>query len=370
MCHSKILLSLLLIAGLMSACKTATPKAGPVAGATPLGDIKVGEQNLTDKNQAIDSAVKAQGARVAASLYVIRDYNKKNTDPISLQVISREIDVALKEIGVDPDLIALQAAQDRAALFDQGKTAEAGKAYDQAVSAAQKASEEVGKLRTENDQLRADLLTKISAKDAELVKNQAANQKIVNDLNQKIQEINNAHKKSLQQWTARLLVIAGTLGVIGTGVLVWLTFGTAGLAVVKKGLGAWAGSLVLIGSGFIVSQPWFLWVVGGAVLLIIAGIAVLLWRAKQGDTTLKKTVQSIEEQHVDNPTAAADLKTGYQAVNLDDAQKSIIDQAKKSIDNSYIVQQGKKLANLLNPSPAPVVATSPAVVSASVSPTS
>lgn len=339
-----------------------------MAGATPLGEIRNSEQSLADKNQAVETAVKAQGARTAASLYVIRDYNKKNTDPISLQVISREIDVALKELGVDPDLIALKAAQDRASLFDQGKTAEASKAYDTAVAAATKASEDVGKLRAQNDQLRTDLAAKISAKDDELVKNQAANQKVIDSLNAKIKEINDAHRKSLQQWTARILVIAGILGVVGTGVLVWLSFGTGGLTVIKKGIAAWAGSLVLIGSGFIVSQPWFLWVVGGAILLIIAGVAILLWRAKQSDTTLQKTVQSIAEQKVDNPAAAADLTKNYQADNLDAAHKTIIEEAEDNIDKSYIVQQAKKLANVLNPSPAPVVSATPAAAVTQVTP--
>lgn len=315
--------------------------AAPAAGASPLGEIKDADARLAEVSKNIEATYRAREARVAASLYLIREYNKRNPEPISVEFIDREIGLLLRELGVDPDPSALDLARSRAALIEQGKKEESEKAYGSALSAIQKKAEESGRLMAERDHIRSDLTAKLAQKDAQLQRNQRENQQKLDALSAEIEKIQSDYRHSLQQWAARILVGVGIAGIIGTGVLVWLTYSTGGMAVIKKALLAWIGSLLILGSGFIVSQPWFLWAAGGALILFIAGVVILLWRAKQSDITLKKTVQSIEEQHVDSPAMAADLKEGYQDVNLDGPQKKVIDQAKARIDTSYMIERAK-----------------------------
>lgn len=316
--------------------------AKPTGGVAPLSEIRTQENVLDQKIRDIEAASTRRDARVAASLYLVRDYNQKNPEPISMEVIGREIDLVLRELGIDPDMVALSAARSRARLVEEGKKSEADKAYGAALAAAGKASEEVGKLRAEKDALRASLVDQLSKKENELIQNQQENQRLVDELRKKDEE----YRKSLRAWTARILIGLGVLGVVATGVLVWLSFGTGGLSVVKKGAGAWAGSLLLIGSGFIVNQPWFMWACGGAILIFLIGLAVLIWRSKQTDRTLKKTTQTLEEVKIDNPQLAKSIKEEYEDVNLDDAQKSIMQKARARIDKTYVQEVIQKRAGI------------------------
>lgn len=87
---------------------------------------------------------------------------------------------------------------------------------------------------------------------------------------QEIQDLKDQNSKHLQAWAARILI---GVGIAGLAACAFAIFSSGLTALPKAGLGAVA-SLLFIGAGIIVGQPWFLWAVG---IAAVVGIAAIIW---------------------------------------------------------------------------------------------
>lgn len=161
-----------------------------------------------------------------------------------------------------------------------------------------KANEEWAKARGEASKLSsqiADLAKQLSAQQEKAAREQAEQKA---RFEKEIKDLKDGNVKTLQTWLSRILIGAGVAGLAACAFVIF----SSGLAALPKaGLGG-IGSLLFIGAGLIVGQPWFLWVAGGALLL---GVAASVWYGIHLHQT-SKIAQSLARRDQDILDAAAE----------------------------------------------------------------
>ena len=336
----RILIALLLVLG-MSGCQRLTkpPKAAPFNSATTIGNISEAVTRLSASNRDIEAASARREAAISAYLDVVNELLVTQVNSPAVAAMQTLVSLARNTSLQSPDLLKLAAARQLIQMQADGRLAEAGAEEEKLRAEVIREAALDTELKAARQKLEDALSARISDLSAERIESSRKNQAAMNALTEEINDLKTGHTRSLQVWTARILVGAGILGIAASGALVWLAFSVNPLRAVTRALPLVAGSLLSIGCGFIVSRPWFIWVAGVTAVFITVGIIVLLRHGRITNktlaTTLRKTIQSAEEQQVENPAAALDFKE-YQQDNLDDAEKRLVDDIKPSIDRSYI----------------------------------
>ncbi len=342
----RLLLTALLV--LLVACShpSKAPTAQPTASAATIGSASTAVDDLSARNKEIEvSTAKREGA-IAAYLDVAIEVLSAQT--VNLATLRTLINLARSNVNHIGDATKMVAAREIADLQAAGRTKEATAATNilsKDALAAATAEAELKALRAEQE---SALANRIAALERERLENTKKNQDAINKLHQELIEERENRGRSLRTFTARVLVGIGIAGIIGSGLMIWSLFSVNPLKAFKSAIPLVAGSLLSIGCGLIVNQPWFLWAVGVVVVVLIVGVAGLIIHnhktQKVLTSTLTKTVQSVEEQSLENAPAAKDLKE-YQEANLDTAEKKLIDELLGKIDRTYIEKVIKSKAS-------------------------
>jgi hypothetical protein len=122
------------------------------------------------------------------------------------------------------------------------------------------------------------------------------------------------------------------------------------LSMFLAGLALYRGKIDLAGvAGSIAAAMALLWwalgntlVMVSAFVLVVLGVGFYMWsrhkKAMKTEEALRRTVQSVEELKIDNPSAARELKE-YNDANMDQEHKEIIQALKPTINDKYLREQ-------------------------------
>lgn len=343
----KILLFLFLV--LVAGCQRSSkpPVASPLNTPSTIGNTADAAAALSSSNREIEIASAKRESAISAFMDVALEMIQAQQMTPAMGAIQAMIELARTTSIQPPDFIKLAAARQLAQLHAAGKEDEARQERAKLDGEARAAADAVVELRAAREKLEAVFHARIADLEKERADSLRKNQEAMNALTAEINELKSNYSKSLQAWTARILIGIGITGIVISGGLVWLSVSVNPLAAVKRAAPLVLGSLLSIGCGFIVNQPWFPWAVGITIIVFLGGMALSVTHARRTTTTLattlRKTIQSAEEQQVENPAAALDFKE-YQKDNLDDAEKKLVDDIKPSINRKYINEIQKKRA--------------------------
>lgn len=330
---------LLLLLVVMAGCQRPSkpPIAQPYAPAAVIGTTAEAAARLSAGNKEVEQADARRESVVAAYLDVAIEAISSGSP--NLSSIRTLIELARANIHHIGDATKMVAAREIVNLHAAGREKEAEAArsiLSKDALAAATAEAELKAVRAEQE---SALANRIAALERERLENTKKNQDAISRLHQELLEERENRGKSLRTFTARVLVGVGIAGIIGSGLMIWSLFSVNPFKAFTRAIPLVAGSLLSIGCGLIVNQPWFLWAVGIVVVALIVGVAVLVVYNHQTQrkltSTLTKTVQSVEEQSYENPNAAKDLKE-YQEANLDTDEKRLIRELMGKIDRTYI----------------------------------
>lgn len=326
------------------------PTASPFNTPTTIGNTADAAAALSASNREIEIASAKRESAISAFLDVALELFQSQQLTPALSAIHAMVELARTTSIQPPDYAKLIAARQLAQLHISGKEDEARKERVKLDGEARAAADAVTELRATREKLEAAFHARVAEMEKERADSLRKNQEAMNALTAEINELKSNYSKSLQAWTARILIGIGIAGIVISGGLVWLSVSVNPLAAVKRAAPLVLGSLLSIGCGFIVNQPWFPWAVGITIIVFLGGMALSVTHARRTTTTLattlRKTIQSAEEQQVENPAAALDFKE-YQEDNLDDAEKKLVDDIKPSINRKYINEVQKKRAQTI-----------------------
>jgi hypothetical protein len=342
-------IALLILAVVLTGCQSHRKirDALPYNTAKSIGATSEAVYRLSEKNREIEKSDAKREASISAFL-------EASLEVILAQPLTPEM-VALKSLvglarGMSiqiPDVQALSDAREIARLRRENKIDQAEKAESKISLALKKSGEMDMAMRLQRDKFQSELGERIEFLEKEREEALRKNQQAIASLNSELIQVKSSYAQSLQAWTSRILIGIGIAGIVGSGAMIWLTFSVNPILAFKRAAPLVIGSLLSIGCGFIVTQQWFIWAASIAVLIFLIGIFLVVWHGRVTNktltATLKKTIQSAEEQQVENPSAAIQFKE-FQKNNLDDLEKQLIDKIKSKIDRKYIDKALKKQA--------------------------
>jgi hypothetical protein len=288
---SFVILCLVTIAACHSTSYTSKPsstptQAVPVVTAAAKTDVAIAKVDSAD-DQRVAAMITVAG-KVKANVAEANDANNGNPDGAPKTVVAGETSLALTRLkDVPDDPVEAQAAKDRRALVETGKTQQAQAAYTDANAKALQLSKDLGKAeadaaqaRVERDKVRQD------EKDANAtyIKNAEA-AKTAHEA--EIAKLNREHQAQLDELKsaeARKQALYLRLG--------------AGLCLLVLGVGVGFGqfeglkrtwvfglfALVLFGLAQLVTQPWFMYAVLVGTIVVMIAVGFWLWQhQKKGD---------------------------------------------------------------------------------------
>jgi hypothetical protein len=150
------------------------------------------------------------------------------------------------------------------------------------------------------------------ANELEKQSNKTALEKLLKEKNDAIDAANDAHAKSLQRWAAKILIGSGIAVIVCCGGFIFMT----GIAALSKAIPGALGGLLLIGSGVIVGQKWFLWVAGAGVVAIIAwaiAACIHVYHTGQLEKRLRTSVQDLKDEAQAGVPKAVDAFNEFKA---------------------------------------------------------
>jgi hypothetical protein len=289
--------------GLCQGCSTVRTLINP-AGPKNAALIASLQTQVTDLKGQVAAKDTLLGS-VAGNVYGVHQGAEHIEAGKGKDIVVAEADLAASKTG--PASPAEQAAADARIIATlKGDLAEQKRLYGVAIAEGTQLKQTIDahtSAITARDSEIAQLKTAQAAEQADAKVNLDRTLKANADA---LQAANDAHAKNLQAWASRLLIGLGIATVIGCGALIFLT----GISALAKAVPGALGGLLLIGAGIIVGQSWFLYVVGGAlVLLLIGGILVgrHLYLTGQIETKLRAATQDLKDE------AAAGVPVAKQA---------------------------------------------------------
>ena len=213
-------------------------------------------------------------------------------------VAVNELTVAQSRLSdVTPDPQEQAAAADRRALVETGRADEARKNALAAVEQGRKDSAELVQLReharklaTERDNLAADLV-------AQAERNRIENQKAIDAALAAAKKAQDEQRNTMLQAQGEKLTWIGT-GCISVAILAAVGIGFFGSFLVLRKLAIYLVALAAVGFLFlgaaqIITQPWFMWVCAGIILLGALLGAIWAWKhQKRGDIASELAIRS------------------------------------------------------------------------------
>ncbi len=266
------------------------PKQEQARPAAPLGS----GQQVTAATTAAANAATATADAEAERLAKLRanvDAAAGAPNIEAAPVAVNELTVAQGRLAdVQPDAAEVAAAAERRALVEAGRAEEARQNALAAAEAGKRDAALIAELRgtaaklaAERDKLAADLI-------AQAERNRIANAAALAEARD---EARNGVLRSQVAWLNRIGFgcMAVAIGSLGIGLAI------GGIAALRRvgplAVVAGVGSLLCFGTAQIVGAPWFLWAVGGVLLVLVTWFAAWAWKhQKRGDLASELATRS------------------------------------------------------------------------------
>lgn len=238
----------------------------------------------TNAQANVDTKSAERLSQVKANIDSARSSNQANPPGTPKVQVEGELSIADNRLSdVQPDPVEVAAAAQRALLVEQGKTAEAQLAYQNAANDGKAQASAITKAQADRDQANKDRDAAFAARDkavsdfaAQVEKNRIANQKIIDDAN---------NAATATQVHMLDLAALACLALFGLGL------GFGGAAGLKLSWPFGVFSVLCFGLAQIIAQWWFMWACGGAI--VIAGAAAAWWVYKHYKLgTLKEAAEA------------------------------------------------------------------------------
>ena len=311
------LLTLACLALLVSGCPKSQPVARPSA---PMGSGAQVTASQSAANEADNAAKAAENERLS-KLRANVDAAATAPNIEAAPVAVNELTVAQGRLSdVTPDPQEQAAAAERRALVEAGRAEEARQNALAAAEAGRRDAVLIVELRAtaaslaaERDKLTAELI-------AQAERNRVANEAA---LAKARDEARNGVLRGQVTWLNRIGFgcMAVAIGSLGIGLAI------GGVAAIRRvgplAVVAGVGALLCFGTAQIVGAPWFLWAVGGVLLVLVTWFAIWAWKhQKRGDLAAELATRTAKVAAVAK-TAVPVLDAAYE--QADEATRRWLD---------------------------------------------
>ena len=265
-------LLLALIIPLLAGCHIAPPgpaaEKGKEAPVTEAADKAKNATDKADKARAAQlAAITKTEGMIKANVEDARDANNGNPDGHPKTIIAGDLGVVTNYLkDVPADLVEVAAVLRRRALVEQGKTAEAMAAYDEASAEADALADQLKLARANADKLQHE-------RDVATAAANDATQKYIKDA-EAAQKAHEAEVNRLQSAVRRKQVLYLNIAGAALVLLFGLGVGFGGVAGARIAWPLGVIGVLCFGLAQLVSQWWFMWACAGVGLI---GLGLAGW---------------------------------------------------------------------------------------------
>ena len=265
----------LLMLALGGCVSTPTPQAKPSA---PPAAVAPDPKPANAAQSSVNAAAQDRLSKLRANVDAIVSAPNIEASPVA----QNEGIVAQGRLSdVTPDANEVAAAAERRALQEAGRAAEARANAEAAAGQGRMDAIKIAELQATATSERARADAAVAAYAAQAERNRIANEAA---LAKARDEARNGVLRSQVAWLNRIGFgcMAVAIGALGIGLAI------GGVAAIRRvgplAVVAGVGALLCFGTAQIVGAPWFLWAVGGVLLVLVTWFAVWAWKhQKRGD---------------------------------------------------------------------------------------